>query len=109
MGNPNHKKPHKELIFKGIYKDYDSFYDDNKPIIYKTIFDLFKGFKDKRKKTLILYLSAKIKDVEWETTFTFHRDELIILTRDIMPFFEAIEEFELCGEINSFCKDFTKK
>jgi len=107
MGNSCHKKAHKELIFKGIYKDYDSFYDENKPEIYKTIFELFKGFKDKRKKTLVLYLSAKIKDLEWETTFTFHRDEFIILKRDIMPFFELIEEFELCGEINSFCKDFT--
>lgn len=109
MGKTCRKKANKELCFKGIYKDYDSFYDENKPTIYQAIFELFKNFKDKRKKTQVLYLYAKISDVEWETNFTFHRDEIIILKRDIMPFFESIEEFELCGEINSFCKDFTNK
>jgi hypothetical protein len=109
MPAPNKKEPNQKLVFKKRYKEFDDFYDDNKPLIYKTIFDIFKLFSDKRKRTVTLHVSAKIKDVDWDTTFTFHRDDLVVLKRDIMPFFEAIEEFELCGEINNFCKDFTSK
>jgi hypothetical protein len=109
MPSASKKEPNKKLVFKKRYKEFDDFYDENKPLIYKNIFELFKEFSDRRKKTVLLHVTAKIKDVDWDTTFTFHRDEHIVLKRDIMPYFESIEEFELCGEINNFYKDFTSK
>jgi hypothetical protein len=78
----------KKLIIKGKYNDFKDFYDENKETIYKSIIEVFQGFKNSRKKTLSLYISAKIKGLEWDTEFNFKKEESIILKRDLMPYFE---------------------
>lgn len=97
----------RELSFEGSYNDFTDFYDENKIEIYKSIIDLFSEFKNNNKKSLNLRISAKIKGLDWDTEFNFKRNETIILTRDVMPFFEKIEEYEICTEILSLNKDLT--
>jgi hypothetical protein len=97
----------KELSFEGRYNDFTDFYDENKIDIYKSIIELFSEFKKNKKKSLNLQISAKIKGLDWDTEFTFKRDETIILTRDVMPYFENIEDYETCSEIVSLNKDLT--
>jgi hypothetical protein len=97
----------KELSFNGRYNDFTDFYDDNKTEIYKSIIELFGEFKNSRKKSLNLQISAKIRGLDWDTEFNFKRDETIILTRDVMPYFENIEDYETCSEIISLKKDLT--
>jgi hypothetical protein len=89
----------KKLTLKGKYDGFTDFYDVNKVVIYQNIFKLFKTFKNKEKTQLILTISAKIKGLDWETDLKFSRDELHVLKRDIMPYFEEIEDYEMCGEI----------
>lgn len=43
------KKPFKELIIKGLYKDWKSFYEPNKEEIYKSIIEIFEEFKNTKK------------------------------------------------------------
>jgi hypothetical protein len=97
----------KKLIIKGKYNDFKDFYDENKETIYKSIIEVFQGFKNSRKKTLSLYISAKIKGLEWDTEFNFKKEESIILKRDLMPYFESNEDYETCSEIISLTKDLT--
>jgi hypothetical protein len=97
----------KELSFEGRYNDFTDFYDENKTEIYKSIIDLFVEFKNCKKKSLNLQISAKIRGLDWDTEFTFKRDETIILTRDVMPYFEKMEDYETCSEIVSLNKDLT--
>jgi hypothetical protein len=97
----------KKLIIKGKYNDFKDFYDENKETIYKSIIEVFQGFKNSRKKTLSLYISAKIKGLEWDTEFNFKKEESIILKRDLMPYFESNEDYETCSEIISLHKDLT--
>jgi hypothetical protein len=97
----------KELSFEGRYNDFTDFYDENKTEIYKSIIELFGEFKNGRKKSLNLQISAKIRGLDWDTEFTFKRDETIILTRDVMPYFENMEDYETCSEIVSLKKDLT--
>jgi hypothetical protein len=40
------KKPYKELVINGVYKDWKSFYDPNKEDIYKSIIEIFEEFKN---------------------------------------------------------------
>ncbi len=101
------KKPYKELIIKGVYKDWKSFYEPNKEDIYKSIIEIFEEFKNTRKKSLVLKLSAKFKDADWNTEFEFHRSETIVLKRDILPYFEEIEDFETCQQILDLKKELT--
>ena len=99
------KEPFKSLIFNGKYKEFTDFYDINKETIYKGILDVFEEFKTTRNKSLDLYISAKIQGLDWDTNFTFHKDESIVLKRDLMPYFEQIEDYETCHIINSLYKD----
>ena len=97
----------KKLNFDGRYNDFNDFYSENKTEIYKTIIEIFAEFKKTKKKSLNLQISAKIKGLDWDTEFNFKRDETIILTRDVMPYFENIEDYETCSEIFSLNKELT--
>jgi hypothetical protein len=106
----NHRKKtniFKELSFDGEYPDFTDFYNENKIVIYKSIIELFEEFKNNKKKSLNLQISAKIKGLDWDTEFAFKRDETIILTRDVIPYFEGIEDYETCSKIISLEKDLT--
>lgn len=102
------QKPFKILNFEGRYSDFTDFYDLNKTDIYKSIVDLFIEFNTTKTKTLSLHITAKIKGLDWDTEFTFHKDETIILTRDVMPYFEKIEDYETCQKIKNLHEDLTK-
>jgi hypothetical protein len=95
----------KELKIEGKYNEFSDFYDSNKELIYKSIIELFREFKQTRKKTLTLYVSAKIKGLEWDTEFNFTKNESFVLKRDLMPFFEDNEDYETCSEIITLTKD----
>lgn len=89
----------KKLSIKGKYEGFNDFYNVNKVVIYKNILKLFTNFKKQDKDELILIISAKIKGLDWETELKFGRKETIVLVRDIMPYFEEIEDYETCGQI----------
>jgi hypothetical protein len=59
------------------------------------------------KTSLVLKLSAKFKDSDWNTEFEFHRNETIVLKRDILPFFEENEDYEMCGQVLNLHKELT--
>ena len=91
----------KKLSIKGKYSGFTDFYDINKVKIYKNIINLFGNLKNKDKNNLILVLSAKIMDLDWETELKFSRQEMIVLIRDLIPYFESVEDYETCGEIHN--------
>jgi hypothetical protein len=90
----------KKLNIKENYKDYDTFYSENKTLIYQNIFSLFKSLKRKDKNNLILVLSTKINGLHWEADLKFSRENSIVLYKEVLPYFELIEDYEICGEIN---------
>jgi hypothetical protein len=101
MTTKNNETSIKKLSIKGKYSGFTDFYDINKVKIYKNIINLFGNLKNKDKNNLILVLSAKIMDVDWETELKFSRQEIIVLIRDLIPYFESVEDYETCGEIHN--------
>lgn len=97
----------KELKYEKNYESFGDFYDTNKREIYKSIIELFGEFKKTRKRILTLKISAKITGLDWDTDFNFRKEELIVLQRDIMPFFEDTEDYETCSEILNLHKELT--
>lgn len=93
-------EPYKEIVITGDYKNFNDFYEDNKLNVYKSIVETFNGFRDIKNEQLILRVVSKLKKFEWETEFIFDRNNYEILKRDILPFFEKIEDYETCQEIN---------
>lgn len=101
------QRPFKSLKLKGKYENFPHFYNENKEVIYKTIIDVFEGFKIRKSNNLLLVIRAKIEEISWKTEFNFNRKESIILTRDIMPYFEDIEDYETCDRIKNLEKELT--
>lgn len=91
----------KKLIIKENYKDFSDFYNINKKLIYTNIINIFKSLKRKDKENVVLILSATINALQWETELKFSRAQSIVLIRDILPFFEETEDYEVCSEITS--------
>ena len=112
MANTNTKKtrtPFIKMYIKGSYDSFDDFYDLHKKSIYENLVKLFEGFKDSKNKTLTLYIQAIIRGIEWDTEFKYNCDETIVLTRELMPYFESIEDYEKCHEIKLLNEYFTNK
>lgn len=97
----------KELIVKKKFKSYTQFHNENKEKIYKSVIELFKEFQNTRSKNLTLVVGAKIENVEWSTELTFNKNEFYVLKKDIMPYFEKIEDYETCSEIINLMKSLT--
>jgi hypothetical protein len=95
------------LNFSGNYSGFVDFYDKNKREVYNSILKVFDEFTHKKSNTSSLYMSAMICNFEWDTEIKFRRDDTIILTRDILPFFEKLEDYETCSRIKKLHKDLT--
>lgn len=98
----------KELVFKKKYKSYHEFHNENKEKIYKSIVELFSEFQRVRNKTLSITISAKIENIDWTTELLFNKNEVDILKKDLMGYFEDIEDYETCSTIISLSKNLTK-
>ncbi len=104
------KPKEKELVFRGRYKDFKDFYDINQESIYKSIIGIFEDFNNtKTINKLSLRIEARIKGLEWDTKFDFNRAEAIVLKRDIIPYFEKLEDYETCSHINKLHKELTSQ
>lgn len=109
MEKKKKQKPFKTIKFGGKYSDFKSFYDENKEEIYINIIEIYKGFKNTNLKVLDLHVSAEIDGFAWRTDFKFHRNHLITLKKDIMPFFEENENYEICNDILNLHKELTNQ
>jgi len=101
---PMYQEKPKDTIIKKLriddsYSDFPEFYLKNKEEIYKNVFLSFKSINRKDKENVILQLSAKINELQWETEFKFNKKECFVLIRDILPFFEDKEDYEYCEQI----------
>lgn len=101
--------PYKKMYIKGTYQDFTDFYDINKRSIYESFVAVFEGFKENaNKRVLTLYIQAIIRGLNWDTEFKFNRKESIVLMRDVLPYFESIEDYEKCAEIKNLYEELTK-
>lgn len=82
-----------------IYSDFDSFMDANREKIYRGIIEIFNELKFSKKKSLSMELFANISGFNWDSEFSFTEDDAIVLTRDLIPYFQDIEDYETCTEI----------
>ena len=95
----------KELKYTKKYESFEDFYSEAKPEIYRTIVDVFDEFKNTDKKYITISLSAIISTVNWDTEFTFTKDQYFVMKRDILPFFEENEDYEMCSRIMKLDKE----
>lgn len=108
--NKTIKKPIKSLIIDADYPNFHDFYAENKIHVYHAIIEVFKSFLGTKKKNLSLRIDAKIKGVDWNSDFNFNiQYDVIVLMRDIMPFFIENEMYEVCADIRNIYIQLTSK
>jgi hypothetical protein len=102
-GMRNQKKalPYMVLKIDGEYEDFPTFYEINKRVIFDSIYGTFCGLKNADRYNLILHLFAVIDDTNFETEFDLKRDDIVILIRDLMPFYEKLEDYEMCIKVKN--------
>jgi hypothetical protein len=93
------RTPYRTLTFKGEYSNVHEFNEKNKEKIYYTIINVFEGFKDNKKRKLSLYIHSIIGYLEWDIEYIFLRNNTTVLMTKILPYFEDIEEYEICQDI----------
>lgn len=98
-------KPTCKIKLEKDYESFKMFYDENIILIYKSVINLFELFKNKRKKVIKLSVDAKIDGLNWGTDFVYRRTDINILTRDLLPYFEHIEDYETCVQIRDLYKE----
>jgi hypothetical protein len=85
------------LKFETIYDDYGTFMEETRDPIYRTILKAFKKLKDREKVSVNVF--ALVEKLEFESELEFTKENLNILTDVINPYFESLEEYEICAEI----------
>jgi hypothetical protein len=102
-------KKFKEIVFEETYTSFKDFYSDNNEIIYQGIIELFQEFVNTKKKKLTLFIRGQINEIVWDTEFNFTREESFILTRDLLPYFESVEDYETCLSIKKTYESLNNK
>lgn len=105
--NMSKTKIFKELTFNKRFKTYHEFHNENREKIYKSIVELFSEFQNIRNKTLSITISANIENLNWNTELNFNRNEIYVLKKELMGYFENIEDYETCSKIIFLSKNLT--
>jgi len=82
------------LSFNESYDDFDSFMDDNRESIYRTILRSFIELKEYDSVTINIH--GFIADGEVKSVLNYTKENSNILIDVINPYFENIEEYETC-------------
>jgi protein-arginine kinase activator protein McsA len=93
-----------KLKLDNNYDSFSEFYDDNKELIYKSVIKIFQEFLTSKQERLTLSIDTKINNIDWGTDFIFTIQQKITLSRDLLPYFMSIEDYETCVEIRDLVK-----
>lgn len=99
MSSENIDNYFKTLEYDGDYDSFESFYNENKSEIYESIVSMFEEFKTTPKNILTINMKSTINGIFWNSDISFDKSQFFILKRDILPYFEEVEEYEICNRI----------
>jgi hypothetical protein len=92
--------PNLILDFTGnTYEGFKEFYSENKPHIYRAMYDMLINFQGG---CASITIKAKIGRMDWEHIMKYDEKECITCAKDILPYFEGIEDYEACLNIKQF-------
>lgn len=93
-----------KLKIEENYLTFNHFLENNKYLIYTSIINIFKDLLTTNKNEITLNIEAKIDNLEWETDFIYTKNDKNTLIKDILPYFEMIEDYNVCVDIKKIVK-----
>lgn len=87
------------LEIQTAYEDFGSFMDETRDPVYRTIFSAFKELMEKKTPTVTVTVRAHVDNMDVESVLEFSKENSNMLTEIILPYFESVEEYEMCSEV----------
>lgn len=95
------------LTFPKKYETYFEFAEDTREDIYLSIYRLMNTLNIQNIEEVKLVISAKVEGIDWNTDFTIKKEDSILITRDLIPFFEKKEDYEMCKKLKELHNSLT--
>ena len=99
-------KKHITLEIEKNYSDFKSFYKETKEIVYRKLVDAYEDVV--KSDDIILTVIGHIDGRPFETDFDNFKSNIELLKTVINPFFEEIEDYEVCSRIVKICQNLEK-
>lgn len=81
------------------YPNYPTFYKTEKKEIYLGYIETFKKLARSQDKDKQLIVKYRIEEQSFTTNLVVDRNKIGVLKSHILPFFEQLEEYEICNDI----------
>ena len=89
-----------ELTIDKTYSNFEDFYSENKYGIFVGFLELFYEMENIPEQDMFsLIINWKINDSNVHTEYQYDRSAINMLTDFLLPYFEQLEEYEMCSEI----------
>jgi hypothetical protein len=85
------------------YSDFRTFYKETKEIVYRKLVDAYEDVT--KSDDITLTIIGHIDGQPFETDFNNFKSNLELLKTVINPFFEEIEDYEICSRIVKICQN----
>ena len=87
------------LTITTSYPNYPTFYKTEKKQIYLGYIETFKKLAISTDKDKQLIVKYRIEEQSYTTNLVVDRSKIGVLKSHILPFFEQLEEYEICSDI----------
>ena len=84
------------------YPTFREFYDESKPLIYKTLLDGYRKISEDPEKKVDIRVNAIVEGLDFGANFLIEKENSEIVDRLInlyLPYYEGVEDYETCSEI----------
>lgn len=93
------ENPDMVLKFNDRYNSFKDFYLGQKQEIYLKLVDLFKELHITQKEKVSLQIRAYVSGFDFSSDFIYGLEDKEKLIDTFLPYFESIEEYEMCSQI----------
>jgi hypothetical protein len=92
---------------KRDYDDFSSFFIETKDDIFGTILSSYEVMRRiKKVDEILVVVYGKIEGVAFDTEFLISKENVNMLIKDILPYYESIEKYEFCSLIKKIVSEF---
>ena len=92
----------------GDYSNVDTFLEESRPQIYSKVIEIFQKMNNEKDLNIVSFkIEAQINGEGWIKQMGFSKENKEDLIETILPYFEEVEDYELCNEIKILYKELT--